>query len=64
MAVYQKGERFVFCSELISKVYAKHLRKILPDGDQYGAQIGGLALVTVAVCRVESPWCLYMDSGT
>ncbi|KAI9434692.1 hypothetical protein H4582DRAFT_2080706 [Lactarius indigo] len=40
-----------FCSDLISKVYAKHLRKISPEGGRYGPQIGGLALATVAVER-------------
>ncbi|KAI9430410.1 hypothetical protein H4582DRAFT_2086922 [Lactarius indigo] len=40
-----------FCSVLISKVYARHLRKISPDGGKYGPQTGGLALATVAVER-------------
>ncbi|KAI9432524.1 hypothetical protein H4582DRAFT_2061728 [Lactarius indigo] len=40
-----------FCSDLISKVYASHLRKTSPDGGEYGPQIGGLALATVAVER-------------
>ncbi|KAI9439683.1 hypothetical protein H4582DRAFT_2056409 [Lactarius indigo] len=36
---------------LVSKVYASHLRKTSPDGGEYGPQIGGLALATVAVER-------------
>lgn len=49
--VFQLGQRAAFCSALISKVYAKHLRRILPD-DRIIPQVGGLALATVAVCPV------------
>ncbi|KAI0282251.1 hypothetical protein BC826DRAFT_1110850 [Russula brevipes] len=46
-----KGHRGPFCSPLISKVYASHLRRILTAPVKYGSQIGGLALATAAVER-------------
>ncbi|KAH8983440.1 hypothetical protein EDB92DRAFT_2117452 [Lactarius akahatsu] len=48
---YATHGRGPFCSDLISKVYAGHLRKISPDCWGYGPQIGGLALATAAVER-------------
>ncbi|KAI0287587.1 hypothetical protein B0F90DRAFT_1673041 [Multifurca ochricompacta] len=65
-----KGSRAAFCSELITKVYAKHLQRIEKSPIDYGPQIGALALVTAAVERglmlfrdgvkgpgfIEDPW--------
>ncbi|KAI0291178.1 hypothetical protein B0F90DRAFT_1671639 [Multifurca ochricompacta] len=65
-----KGSRAAFCSELITKVYAKHLQRIEKSPINYGPQIGALALVTAAVERgltlfrdgvkgpgfIEDPW--------
>ena len=48
MSVIQSG-RGAFCSELISKVYAAHLKRVAQAANTYGDQIGGLALATVAV---------------
>ncbi|KAI0290098.1 hypothetical protein B0F90DRAFT_1825526 [Multifurca ochricompacta] len=64
------GSRAAFCSDLITKVYAKHLQRIEKSPVNYGPQIGALALVTVAVERgltlfkdgvkgtgfIEEPW--------
>ncbi|KAI0295050.1 hypothetical protein B0F90DRAFT_1670270 [Multifurca ochricompacta] len=64
------GLRAAFCSDLIMKVYAKHLQRIEKSPVNYGPQIGALALVTVAVERgltlfkdgvkgtgfIEEPW--------
>jgi hypothetical protein len=47
-----KGARGAFCSDIVSKVYAKHLRKVSGESGKYGAQIGGLALATIAVCFI------------
>ncbi|KAI0303557.1 hypothetical protein B0F90DRAFT_1667002 [Multifurca ochricompacta] len=44
-----KGSCAAFCSELIMKVYAKHLQRIEKSPINYGPQIGALALVTAAV---------------
>jgi len=44
------NEREAFCSELITKVYATHLRKITTL-KVYEDQVGTLALATVAVER-------------
>ncbi|KAI0294721.1 hypothetical protein B0F90DRAFT_1821009 [Multifurca ochricompacta] len=44
-----KGSHAAFCSELITKVYAKHLQRIEKSPIDYGPQIGALALVTAAV---------------
>ncbi|KAH9957044.1 hypothetical protein BGW80DRAFT_1384682, partial [Lactifluus volemus] len=43
-----KGARAAFCSDLISKVFSLHLRKILPLANM---QFGALALATAAVER-------------
>ncbi|KAI9429346.1 hypothetical protein H4582DRAFT_2089464 [Lactarius indigo] len=43
------GSRGASHLESVSKVYAKHLQRILAVGGKYGLQIGGLALVMVAV---------------
>jgi len=43
----------VFCSDLIAKVYATHLRKIMVLGE-YEDQVGALALATVAVSKSTS----------
>lgn len=43
--------RGAFCSELIAKTFAKHLQKIFNEGENYGHQVGGLALATAAVER-------------
>ncbi|KAI0293133.1 hypothetical protein B0F90DRAFT_1822345 [Multifurca ochricompacta] len=65
-----KGSRAAFCSELIMKVYAKHLQRIEKSPINYGPQIGALALVTATVERglmlfrdgvkgpgfIEDPW--------
>ncbi|KAI9429431.1 hypothetical protein H4582DRAFT_2065259 [Lactarius indigo] len=44
-----QGSRGASHLESVSKVYAKHLQRILAVGGKYGLQIGGLALVMVAV---------------
>ncbi|KAI0302879.1 hypothetical protein B0F90DRAFT_179304 [Multifurca ochricompacta] len=45
------GSRAAFCSDLITKVYSTHLRRIATSSMNYGPQIGALALVTAAVER-------------
>jgi hypothetical protein len=52
LTIFQFG-RGAFCSDLVSKVYAKHLRKISTEGTANLLQTGGLALATVAVCHVS-----------
>jgi hypothetical protein len=44
-----KGACGAFCSELISKVYVKHLQQIAVNHGMYGPQIRGLAFATAAV---------------
>ncbi|KAI0253124.1 hypothetical protein BJV78DRAFT_1351967 [Lactifluus subvellereus] len=43
--------RGAFCSPLISKVFARHLRKVSTEDEDYSPQIGALALATAAVER-------------
>lgn len=57
LTIFQSG-RGAFCSDLVSKVYAKHLRKISTEGSPNFPQHGGLALATVAVCHVYLAWSL------
>ncbi len=52
MILFESG-RGAFCSELIAKVFAVHLKKIesAPSGySSHGLQIGGLTLAAAAVC--------------
>lgn len=52
-----KTSRGAFCSALVSRVYSLHLRRlrVAPVTNEYGYQIGALALATAAVCRSMPP---------
>ncbi|KAI0298439.1 hypothetical protein B0F90DRAFT_1669029 [Multifurca ochricompacta] len=60
IAAKQQGSREAFCSDLITKVYATHLRRIATSLMNYGPQIGALALVTAGV---ERGLTVFKDSG-